>query len=288
MTQTLHDQADELRQLVLRTAIRDRGADAPAAPIVAVAGGKGGVGATTVAVNVAVALARQGRRAVLVDADFHQPDATALCRLRESGTVADVLDGRRTVHEILQRGPAGIQVLPGAWGARAVTECGPLAQQRLVAELRRLGPHADVIVLDAGSSSNAVAARFWQAADLAVFVTTDEPAAIMGCYAAIKLLTAGRYGGHIRVLVNKTTTAERAGDVAARIDQACQKFLALSIDTATHLPYDPAVADAAQRERPVVPHAPSSDAARAVERLADQLQTILATARPGRQTNQAA
>lgn len=275
MSQTLHDQADELRQLVLRTAIRDRGAGAAAPPMVAIAGGKGGVGATTIAVNVAVALARQGRRAVLVDADFHQPDATTLCRLRERGTVADVLAGRRTVHEVLQRGPAGIQVLPGAWGGRAVTECGPLAQQRLVAELRRLGPHADAIVLDAGSSSNAVAARFWQAADLTVFVTTDEPAAIMGCYAAIKLLTVNPRHGPIRALVNKATTAERAGDVAARIEQACQRFLALSLDTVTHLPYDPAVADAARRERPVAPHAPSSDAARAAERLADQLQTVL-------------
>src|SRR5688572_29555059 len=127
----MHDQADELRQLVLRSAASALLPDVPAPPLVVVAGGKGGVGATTIAVNLTVAFARQGRRAVLVDADFNQPDATALCRVTDGATVSDVIAGRRTVHEALVRGPAGIQVLPGAWAQPALVDCSPAAQQRM-------------------------------------------------------------------------------------------------------------------------------------------------------------
>lgn len=284
----MHDQADELRRLVLRTAIRDRGTEIASPPLVVFAGSKGGVGATTTAVSLAVSLARQGRRAVLVDADFHQPDATSLCCVSERDTVADVLSGRRTVHEVLQRGPAGIQVLPGAWGACNVTPVSPLAQQRMLAELRRLGPHADVIVLDAGSSSNAVASRFWQAADLAVFITNSEPAAIMDCYAAIKVLVSSGYTNPIRTLVNKAASDEQAADVAQRIDAACQRFLGLSVTNLDAAPFDPAVSDAAQAERPFVLHAPVSPAAQAVEAIAHQLQTIVDGIETGRRSPSAA
>src|SRR5262245_34962276 len=97
----MHDQADELRQLVRVSA---RSSDPPRGPQplhVAVTGGKGGVGVTTIAVNLAVALAQNGRRTVLVDADFSGPDVAGMCRLDEGDSVADILAGRRTVHEVL-------------------------------------------------------------------------------------------------------------------------------------------------------------------------------------------
>jgi flagellar biosynthesis protein FlhG len=109
----IHDQADELRHLVrLRAA---SGASlGMIVPLVVVAGGKGGVGATTVAVNLALALARQGRRAVFVDADLDHGGNSRLTKHPEQGSVLDVLAGRRSVHEVLQRGPLGVQVLSGA------------------------------------------------------------------------------------------------------------------------------------------------------------------------------
>lgn len=284
MTQTLHDQADELRQLVLRTALRDRAAETPAPPLVVLAGGKGGVGATTTAVNLAVSLARQGQRIVLIDADFGQPDATAMCHLSESDTVADVLSGRRTVHEVLQRGPAGIQVLPGVWGGRTLPQCSPMAQQRLLTELARLGPHADVVLLDAGSSSTALANRFWQAADLALFVTTNEPTAIMDCYAAIKVLSSSDYRGLIRTLVNKSSSEQEAVEVAGRISQACQRFLGFALEHLPSVPLDTAVTEAVYGQRPVALQTPHSAAAQAIESLASDVQHLIQLIRARRRT----
>ena len=91
----------------------------------AIAGAQEGVGATTIAVNLAVALARQGQRVVLVDADFTRPEIASLCGLKPRYTTGDVLSGRREIHEVLLAGPASVQVLPG-------TQAMPLGQPPVV------------------------------------------------------------------------------------------------------------------------------------------------------------
>jgi len=268
----MHDQADELRQLVLRSAASARVPVAPPPPMVVVSGGKGGVGTTTIAVNLAVVLARLGRRVVLVDADLHQPDATALCHLNETDSLIDVLVGRRTVHEVLQPGPAGIQVLPGAWAPQTMAECSPLAQQRMLAELRRLGLHADIIVIDAGSSPDPVTGRFWQAADLVLLVTTTDSAAIMDSYAAIKLLAAGEeHPPAISTLVNQSTDPSLDADVHLRIGQACQRFLNLEIGAAPAIPLEHEVALAGRACKPLVTYSPHCAAVPALESLAEHV-----------------
>src|SRR5687767_13768984 len=144
------DQASELRQLVRQDAAHLRSTPADAPHLVAVASGKGGVGTTTAAVNLAVALAGLGRRVVLVDADLEGADVGNLCQINPEYSIADVLAGSRGVHEVLCRARGGIHVLPGVWMGEAHLECTPASQERLVAELRMLGAHADDIVLDVG------------------------------------------------------------------------------------------------------------------------------------------
>ena len=106
-------------------------------------GGKGGVGVTTLAVNLAVALAVRGRRVVLVDANLYRADVAALCGVEERGSVADVLAARREFREVLAPGPAGIQVLPGLWAPGTPAEYSEAAQHRLLRQFRGLGRQAD-------------------------------------------------------------------------------------------------------------------------------------------------
>src|SRR5207302_810817 len=170
----MHDQANELRLLARQWAAELTPAgDAPRK--IVVSAGKGGVGTTTVAVNLATALARQGCRTVLVDADFSGADAALLCGIESRDTIADVLSGRRSVHEVLQPGPAGIQFVPGIWSPGSIPDCSGPAQQRLLRELDQLSRHADVVVLDAGSGLNHVVQRFWQAADEVLVLITESP-----------------------------------------------------------------------------------------------------------------
>jgi flagellar biosynthesis protein FlhG len=186
-----------------------------------------------------------------------------------------VISGRRTVHEVLERGPAGIQVLPGAWAPADVAECSAAAQQQFLNQLKGLGQYADAIVIDAGSGRHQFVRRFWQAADLVLMVTSPEPVSIMDTYASIKVLLAGEASVPIHTLVNFTPFAPLAADVHARIDQACRRFLGFRTTAAGYLPKDDLISDAAGSGQPFVIRSPRSEAARSVERLAEAIWTQL-------------
>jgi flagellar biosynthesis protein FlhG len=265
----MHDQADELRALARQWAAEAKPNDGPRK--IVVSAGKGGTGTTTIAVNLAAALGRQGCRTILVDADFSGADVAILCGIESRDTIGDVLSGRRSVHEVLQPGPAGIQIVPGIWSPGTIPDCSPAAQQRLLRELDHLGRHAEVIVLDAGSGLNHIVQRFWQAADELLVVTTVEAVSIMDAYAAVKLLLADKAPPIVRTVVNQSPQAEVAVGVHARIAQACQRFLAMRIHRSGSVPWDPAVALANRNGKPLVLESPDSPAARAIEQITEQI-----------------
>lgn len=267
----MHDQADRLRQLAQRAAAGTTPDGSPAPPLVVVSGGKGGVGATTLAVNLAVTLARRRYRVVLVDANFHQPDAAMLCGLDEHETLSEVLSGRRSVQEVLQSGPAGVRVLAGAWAPETATECSPHAQERLVAELQRLGSDVDLVILDVGSGRSPAVRRFWQAASLVLLVTTADGVSVLDAYAAIKTVSGGDIPTRICTVVNRQRADGSRNDVQTRIQQASKRFLDLAIECGPSIPFDPSVSVAAQAGRPPVIATPHAELALRIEDLADQV-----------------
>lgn len=267
----MSDQAYDLRQLVLRARRPPQPPAADPPRLVVVTGGKGGVGTTTVAVNLAVALVRDGQRTVLVDADFAGADAGNLCGLEEGATVADVLSGQRTVHEAFQRGPGGIQVLPGGWARDGYVDCTPHAQHRLITQLKTLGAFADFVILDGGNGASRTLGRFWQAADDVLLVTTPWPVAIMDAYAAIKVQGAEAAAATVHVLVNQAPDAGTADEVQRRLARACRRFLGRQVQSAGWLPTEAAVAQGGARGRPFLLESPGSIAAQHIERAAQML-----------------
>jgi flagellar biosynthesis protein FlhG len=277
----LPDQANDLRNLVLRAA---RGVgpayDVPPPKLVVVAGGKGGVGTTTVAVNLAAALAREGRRVVLVDADFAGPNVAELCGVDGPYGAADVLAGRRTVHEVLVRGPIGIQVLPAQRNTVEPADCLPPAQERLLTQLHGLGAHADYVLVDAGSASGRIMRRFWEAADGVLLIVQSDSVSIMDAYALVKAVASeGPPAAPIAAIVNGAAD-EAADDVVARLSRACRRFLGFTVAEAGRVPQDPRFARATAERRPLLLHAPDSPAVAAFDRLTDELFALVSSPPP--------
>ena len=232
------DQATELRNLVLRSrhAVED---DLRLSPRLLVIGGGGsGVGVTTLAVNLAVALSERGARTVLVDADLYRPDVAELCGLHPQGTVGDVLAARADICDVLQSGPRGIQVIPGAQTPAASADYTESAQGRLLRQLRTLAGRADIVLLDSGNSGSEVVRRFWQAADEILLVTTPDSVAVMDCYATLKRLAAADDELSIQLIVNRSPDGATAEDVHRRIDSSCRRFLGLGVGLLGHVPPD--------------------------------------------------
>ena len=274
----MRDQANHLRQLV-----RDCATPLPAAQsrpgLAVVSGGKGGVGTTTVAVNLAVEMAQKGLRTVLVDANPNAGDVAALCRLEERYTLADVLSGRRTVREVLQPGPATVGVLPGVWGLERLSDFPDVAIERLLQGLFGLGEKTDLILLDAGNTPNGLMRRLWREADLNLIVTTPETLAILDTYAIIKVLCGDEKPDSLYTLVNQAASATEADGVHSRLAQACQRFLGIELHQAGRLPPDLAIAAAGRASEPFATAMPNCDARPDLDRLVTTLMDLFSAGR---------
>lgn len=271
------DQATELRKLVLRAMRAQPITAGPPPRLVVLTGGKGGVGVTTVAVNLAVALAEQGSRVVIVDADMHRSDVATLCGLSDYQTGTNLLEASRDIHEVLHPGPAGIQILPGL-RVHGLNEpglgkhsAGEISFERLQRQLATLGRHADIVILDLGSASGELIRRFSSTADEVLLVTTPDSVAVMDAYTRIKTDLALASQRSLRLVVNLTASASQADDVHHRIDSSSQKFLNAAIAFAGHVPKDEAVSRGAARSIPFVRGEPMASASRAIDKLASLL-----------------
>ncbi|MHB8954928.1 MAG: MinD/ParA family ATP-binding protein [Pirellulaceae bacterium] len=266
------DQAAELRNLVSQTSRGGHPTAGPRPRLVVFSGGKGGVGVTTLAVNVAINLVDQGLRVVLVDADLYRADVATLCQLPERGNVGDILSARRDIHEVLERGPGGILVVPGVWAPDHEIPFSQHAQLRLVRQIQSLGRHADLVLIDVGSASAETVQRFWQGADEGVLITTPDSVSVMDCYATLKAaLAGGAAPDTLRLIVNQVQDPLQEIDVHRRIDQSARRFLQREIGLLGSVPLDPEVARSATRTVPVMLGAPACAAARAIETIAAAL-----------------
>lgn len=267
----MRDQASELRSLVLRSLRQSPADSGPAPRLVVLTGGKGGVGTTTLAVNLAVAMSQIGSRVVLVDADLYRGDVAALCGLEEQLNVADVTHARRDIHEVLQRGPAGIQVVPGVWAPQRSTELTLAAQRRLIQQFKTLGRHADIVLLDVGSGSSDVVGNWWHAADEIVLITTPDAVAVMDTYATVKTLRRDDIPATPWIVVNQAPDDLTASDVFLRLRQSFRRFLDLDVGTLAPIPADAHAAACAATGIPWLLQHPDSPAARRFPVIADVL-----------------
>src|SRR5262245_8566197 len=206
-----------------------------------VSGGRPGLGTTTLAIHLAAALAQEALRVVLIDADLATAAVGPRCNVSTSLGIGDVLAGRKNIHEVLERGPAGMQVLAGAI-AQQRDAIGTRAVQRLIRQMRSLARHADWLVVDAGSQPSEMAAQLWSAADHLLMVTSPDAVAVMDTYALIKTLCTRQSLRHPPTLVvNQAADEATAMDVHRRIDQSCRRFLGLAVEFAAWMPMDPTV-----------------------------------------------
>ena len=206
-----------------------------------VAGGRPGVGATTLAVHLARSLAQDALRIVLIDADLERAGLAAASSLGGGLGIGDVLAGRKTIHEVLQRGPAGLQILTGTSSDETRAGLSERTIARLLRQIRTLAPHVDWVLVDAGSQPSELAARLWTAADHLLLVTSPDAAAVMDTYALLKtLLSRHSLRRPPALVVNQIADDCLAADVHRRVDQSCRRFLGLPVTFAGGLPHDAA------------------------------------------------
>lgn len=258
-------------------------ASAPAATRhVAVVSGKGGVGKTNLAANLAVAAAGLGKRVLLVDGDLGLSNVDVLLGLVPARSVADVLADLCTVEEALIEGPRGIRILPAASGRCDLAAVTVGDMQALLRRIRRAAAAFDLVLVDAGAGIGPSVIALAAACDPILVVTTPEPTALADAYATLKVLHQTVPERTLEVVVNGAPTELEARTPYQHLARVARRFLGRELVYRGFLPTDPRLVDAVARQRAVVEVYPSARSSRRLIELAAGLVREPAALRPAR------
>ena len=247
------------------------------ARITAVTSGKGGVGKTFVAANLAAALARAGQRVLVLDADLGLANLDVVLNLAARITLHDVFTGRAPFEDALQPAPGGFSVLLAGSGLVEYSRMTPEVRDKLLEVVSRVRPQFDHVLLDTGAGLSDVVLFTVSLADEVLVVTTPEPTALTDAYATVKVLAATQPARPMHLLVNQ---AQRVGDgsaVRAQLQRVVDRFVNVTLAVPLQLkllgevPLDAAVRDSIARRQLLMAHRPGSAAAVALVAAAGKL-----------------
>ena len=273
------DQADTLRQMA-RGSRKSQQSDSQQAGVtsdrngirvISVTSGKGGVGKSNVVSNLAIALSTQGKKVLVIDADLGLGNLDVLLGLSPTYNLNHVLNGEKSIAEILIDGPAGIKIIPAGSGVQEFTSLGQHEKLKLLDELDMLEEQFDVLIVDteAGISENVT--YFTAAAQEIIVVVTPEPTSITDVYALIKLLATRYSEHHFKVLVNMAKDSEDALEVFRKLANVAGRFLDISLDYLGCVVKDEKLVEAVKRQKAVSELFPESEAANCFTTLAKRV-----------------
>ncbi|WP_024890277.1 P-loop NTPase [Luteimonas huabeiensis] len=235
----------------------------------AVTGGKGGVGKSSVSVNLGIALADLGRRALLLDADLGLANVDVLLGLSPRRTLADLVAGRCGLEDVLVEGPGGLLIVPAASGRRHMAELRPAEHAGLVHMFDELQRELDVMLIDTAAGITDSVLTFCQAAQDTLVVVCDEPASITDAYALIKVLCRERGVDRVQVVANMVRGASEGRALYDKLARVCERFIGdVSLNYLGAVPQCDWLRMSVQRQQAVVRAYPGSPSARALVEIA--------------------
>ena len=241
------------------------------ATVLAVTSGKGGVGKTNIAANLAVCLAAANQRVLLLDADLSLGNLDLVMNIHSKYNISHVLSGRKNMEEIIQAGPHGVQIICGASGLDRLADLSEVEQCRLIQHLCRLQHDSDTIVIDTAAGISRSVVGFCLAADRVLVVTTPEATAMADSYGMIKVLARKGYTGPINLVVNMARSPAEGKQTYQRMADVAQKFLQTTVYHAGTLLKDERLCAAVRARTPVVLAYPKSQISASLAAVATRL-----------------
>lgn len=242
----------------------------PRATSIAVISGKGGVGKTSMAVNLAVALSQRGVRVTLLDLDLGLANVDLLLDLHPTRNLGHVLSGTHRLEDIMIEGPAGVRVVPGASGLERLANLSEFQRHQLLQYFFELETACDFMVMDLGAGVARNVLAFAAAADLVLVVTTPEPTALADAYSTVKMLVHENPACDFDVLVNQAHSRREARLTYERLAGVAGRFLGVPLTSAGYVLFDDAVVLAVRARSPFVLASPSCNASACVQALAQR------------------
>ena len=246
--------------------------------VVAITSGKGGVGKTFVSANLAAALAKRGKRVLVLDADLGLANLDVVLNLYPKITLHDVFVGKARIEEAIVQAPGGFSVLLAGSGLVEYSRLSPEVRQDFLRIMAGLTPNYDIVLLDTGAGISDVVLFAVSLASEVLVVATPEPTALTDAYAIIKVLAGQQKRQTIRLVVNQTARLGDGRAITAQLQQVVDRFVPkqpgqpLRLVHMGDIPADPQVRQAIMRRQLLLQSMPGCPAALAIAQLAAKLQ----------------
>jgi len=235
------DQAYRLRDIVKNKNSQDLEAASKKinTRVITITSGKGGVGKTNFAINLAIQMSRYNKRVLIIDADFGLANIEVLLGKTPTYTFADMLQGKKEIQEIITDGPMGIKFISGGSG---LVEMANLSERQIVSiidNFQYIDQIADIILLDTGAGISRTVINFIRAANEAIIITTPEPTAVTDAYALLKAANENQQEGtDFGVVVNRVDDIREGAEIYERLSKVSEKFLNKQLSCLGYIPND--------------------------------------------------
>lgn len=257
------DQAQQLRDMMEKK----RGSDIH---VITVTSAKGGVGKSSVSLNLAIALSRRGRRVLLVDMDLGLANIDVMLGVRARHDLMNVIRDGMDIRDVMEEGQYGVHFISGGSGMVELLNMESDQLTTILESLMDMGDSVDTILFDTGAGINENILRLICASHETLLVTTPEPTAIMDAYALVKITGTREPQPNIRLIVNRADTEREARAASAGFIQIAQKYTNMKVTELGYILQDENVVKAVKLQVPLLISFPSSPAAQGIEQLADR------------------
>lgn len=264
------DQADKLREKIDR--LKDL---APTARVIAVTSGKGGVGKTSISVNLALLMRAQGKRVVILDADFGLSNVEIMLGIRPQYNLADLVFRNKSLEEVITQGPEGIGFISGGSGVQDLVNLDRSGVKKLITKLVKLDSMYDVVIIDTGAGIAESVVQFVLSSPEVLLVITPEPTSITDAYSLLKAVNRKKdfvkEQKSIKVIANRVSGGEEGKEIFEKISIVASKFLNLQIEYIGYIPDNDKISSAVMEQVPFVIAKPNSEPAIQLQEICNRL-----------------
>ena len=258
------DQAQGIRQMTSSQPVR----------VMAVTSGKGGVGKSNVAVNLAVSLAQNERRVMVMDADMGLANIDVLLGLSPKMNLSHVINGECSLEDTIIEGPCGVKIIPASSGVSSMSDLTPAQNAGIIRSFSELTLAVDTLIIDTAAGLSDSVVSYTRAAREVIIVVCDEPASITDAYAMIKVMNRDYGIQRFHVLSNQARGPQQGRELYLKLARVSEKYLEVTLNFLGTVPYDEYLKKAVQKQKCVVECFPRSPSALAFKQIAKKTQSL--------------